>query len=645
VPVLSAQQIADFAKAAGFIGNNLAIAVAVAKAESSGDTSARNPKSGTDRLGDYYRGLWQISTVHKQYSDAVCYDGLGNANAAYAISGGGTNWKPWEAFTNGAYKKYLAEATAAAGSATATGGSAGSLTNVVGDIAYPVPPPTRLDPAPMPPKDPGTLIVLGRSLEEQIGNCWTGGSVDMTADEIPSLSLTFIDQEFAIWGAAWNTQGTAVDWDNWRLELAGKSASEQGEINYTTLEFWPRGVASLKQRQGSSRVNVSPGQWIEAEAGIAGLSVVNFEARGIARTIGPDVSSSSDISGVGEPTTTIAQEPENAWATMQRLAKEDGCILFVVPGGSIVYGKPSILVRAMPYFDAGFRGSLGDPALDFTKIKTDILVETTNVRSNKRATLWLPRSRGERVRPGMTCRFPGFPSFDDGTYLVKHVSWSFDDLNEDVQIEVEVAVDPVPQGEKPDSSFGDPSVATLSGIDTTDLKKGTKTASDFVAWAQKQAGDQYNMGATPNASDPDPKVFDCSSLVQWAAAQVGIGMPRTSDAQLAACNPISISDAAMIKGALIFIRGSGANGHVVISLGDGRSTIEARGQKYGVVNYKIDGRGFNAAGTIRGMYYGPVRDEETRDFNGPVGPDHLIAESGRPSSVSTVDLRVATGAW
>lgn len=643
MPVLSAQQIADFANAAGFTGSNLAIAVAVAKAESSGDTSARNPKSGTDRLGDYYRGLWQISTVHKQYPDAVCYDALGNANAAYAISGGGTNWKPWETYTNGAYKKYLDEATTAAGSSTATGGSAGSLTAVTGDITYPVPPPSKLDPAPLPPKDPGTLIVLGRSLEEQIGNCWTTGNIDITADEIPSITLTFIDQEYAIWGAAWNTQGTAVDWDNWRLELAGKSADEQGEINYTTLEFWPRGVAGLKQKQGASRRSLSPGQWIAAEAGDLGIEVINYEAHGISRdAIGP----SNDTMGIGDaPVSTQTKQKESAWDTMKRLANEDGCILFALPEGQIVYGKPTIIHRAFSYFDVGFHGSVAsDPALNFTRIKPDVLVDTIKVVSNKKATIWLPRSRGERVRPGMACYLPGFSGFEDGSYIVKKVGWDFSDFDSDVEIDIENPVDPIPAGEK-SGSLGDPSVSTLSGINTTDISKGTKTASDFVAWAQKQAGDQYVYGAAPNASDPDPKAFDCSSLVQWAAAQVGISLPRTSEAQYGACNPMSVADAAMTKGALIFIRGSGANGHVVISLGDGEHTIEARGQKYGVVNYKITGRGFDGAGTIRGMYYGPARDIETTGFNGPVGPSHIVSAGGTPSSVSTVDLRIATGAW
>jgi hypothetical protein len=37
-------------------------------------------------------------------------DPLSNAKMAFTISKGGTTWQPWEAYTNGAYKRYEARA-------------------------------------------------------------------------------------------------------------------------------------------------------------------------------------------------------------------------------------------------------------------------------------------------------------------------------------------------------------------------------------------------------------------------------------------------------------------------------------------------------------------------------------------------------
>lgn len=76
------------------------IAAAVAMGESSGDPQATN--RNTD--GSVDRGLWQINSVHGGLST---YDVDANARAAIQISNKGTNWKPWVAFTNGSYRKFL----------------------------------------------------------------------------------------------------------------------------------------------------------------------------------------------------------------------------------------------------------------------------------------------------------------------------------------------------------------------------------------------------------------------------------------------------------------------------------------------------------------------------------------------------------
>lgn len=125
-----------------------------------------------------------------------------------------------------------------------------------------------------------------------------------------------------------------------------------------------------------------------------------------------------------------------------------------------------------------------------------------------------------------------------------------------------------------------------------------KTASAFVALCQKQVGDRYIFGAEANLSDPDPDVFDCSELVQWACARLGVVIPDGSSNQRARVIPMSVAEAAKTRGALLF-----RPGHVAISLGSGNATVEARGREYGVVNYIIGNR-FDYAGKIPGLKYG-----------------------------------------
>ena len=106
------------ASRAGFSGSRLVTAVAVGMAESSCRPDAylsNGPTKGCPN-GSVDRGLWQINSCwHPSVSKSCAYDAQCNANAAYRISSGGANWKPWVAYTNGRYKAHLAQAKAAVG--------------------------------------------------------------------------------------------------------------------------------------------------------------------------------------------------------------------------------------------------------------------------------------------------------------------------------------------------------------------------------------------------------------------------------------------------------------------------------------------------------------------------------------------------
>src|SRR4051812_26114165 len=96
---MTASQVAGYASAAGFRGSALTTAVAVAHAESGFDADA----SHTNTNGTIDRGLWQINSIHG--SDSTL-DPAANAQAAYKISKGGTDWKPWcTAWSDGACGK------------------------------------------------------------------------------------------------------------------------------------------------------------------------------------------------------------------------------------------------------------------------------------------------------------------------------------------------------------------------------------------------------------------------------------------------------------------------------------------------------------------------------------------------------------
>lgn len=109
-------QIAQYAVTAGLVSSRSAIAtaVAIAIAESQGNTQAHNPGNGTTDIEDSY-GLWQINVLaHPNYDKKRLYDPSYNAAAMVAISTTGQNWNPWGTYTSGAYRKYLNRGNAAA---------------------------------------------------------------------------------------------------------------------------------------------------------------------------------------------------------------------------------------------------------------------------------------------------------------------------------------------------------------------------------------------------------------------------------------------------------------------------------------------------------------------------------------------------
>ena len=112
---LSPAQIAEYAHDAGFRGQDLTVAVAVALAESGGDPKAHNPVPPDDSYG-----LWQIN-MHRSLgpdrrdqfdldSNRELFDPEENAKAAWAISGQGSSFQPWTTYTSGAYEQYLDDA-------------------------------------------------------------------------------------------------------------------------------------------------------------------------------------------------------------------------------------------------------------------------------------------------------------------------------------------------------------------------------------------------------------------------------------------------------------------------------------------------------------------------------------------------------
>lgn len=132
-----------------------------------------------------------------------------------------------------------------------------------------------------------------------------------------------------------------------------------------------------------------------------------------------------------------------------------------------------------------------------------------------------------------------------------------------------------------------------------------KTGHDLIVAAEKYLGRPYVLGAlVPKNNLPYGGAFDCAELCSRAIVEVtgelygcrGIGEKADAytgyfgvDAEKIGTK-ISVDDAARIEGAMLIRLPTGdATGHIVF-VKPKAETIEARGSKYGVVNYVVSGR-------------------------------------------------------
>lgn len=112
---LSPEEIAGFAKMAGFSGADLTIAVAVAIAESGGRTDIIGPVN-SNGTRDY--GVWQINSGHtalfaQTAQNRDWYQAFVNAEWAHTVFQG-QGWSAWSAYKSGKYRQHMEVAQRAA---------------------------------------------------------------------------------------------------------------------------------------------------------------------------------------------------------------------------------------------------------------------------------------------------------------------------------------------------------------------------------------------------------------------------------------------------------------------------------------------------------------------------------------------------
>lgn len=95
----------------------------------------------------------------------------------------------------------------------------------------------------------------------------------------------------------------------------------------------------------------------------------------------------------------------------------------------------------------------------------------------------------------------------------------------------------------------------------------------------KQVGKPYVFGYEVKLDDTDPKAFDCSELVEWFYAQMGIKVPDGTWHQWTQSKPVADPRPFDIN---LLLKNGKTPFHVVMKFND-ESIIHAKGHDFGVV--------------------------------------------------------------
>jgi peptidoglycan hydrolase-like protein with peptidoglycan-binding domain len=130
--ILTAAQVASQCHEAGFAGEALLTAVAIAKGESGFESGAVGDTTLVDTTWGPSIGLFQIRSLHAEHGTGSARDELANhdprhnVEAAWLISRRGTDFTPWSVFTSGMYRRHLDAVRAACAAVDAGVGPMGA---------------------------------------------------------------------------------------------------------------------------------------------------------------------------------------------------------------------------------------------------------------------------------------------------------------------------------------------------------------------------------------------------------------------------------------------------------------------------------------------------------------------------------------
>lgn len=162
----------------------------------------------------------------------------------------------------------------------------------------------------------------------------------------------------------------------------------------------------------------------------------------------------------------------------------------------------------------------------------------------------------------------------------------------------------------------------------------------IVELCKSKIGQEYFYGADVPLNDLNWKgPWDCAELCSWGVYQACSIIYGCTDNKVEPENgeaytgswkkdmrslgkEITVHEALKIPGAMLLKRSS-SSGHIAVSIGDGGSTVEAKGRIYGVVQDSAHGRTWNHGVLVPSIQY----TKSTADKLNSSYPDYILPQN------------------
>lgn len=396
----------------------------------------------------------------------------------------------------------------------------------------------------------------------------TSASMSLTVDQASELSFDLNDPNWAYISSFKEERGPigkkAMYGSDMPLYVSSFSLSG-GSVGLggTSLKLQPGGIGRARQvKNALTRNNISPTKYARDAAANFGMKFVGQDTP-VRPSIVRDVSNSEDKS-----------TEANEWTTLQRLAGEEGVLLFEVLN-TLYFASPQWLFDKRPVVTVGWGTSVTDDALRLMSMPS--IDMSTSEKTDDEIQFELPIKSVGRVLPGMNVIVKGiYKGMGDKKLLVTSVDYPIaGEGNVTVKAKYPWKVEKTPPpGQDTGGGGGGAAGGNLAG--NTDGERAVNAALAKRGTPYAWGGGGYNGptkgirdgGVADQHGDYNKVGFDCSGLMQYAWYQGSRGrvrLPRTTYDQRNAGPRIGMNQ--LVPGDLIMMSG---DGHVGIYAGGGR---------------------------------------------------------------------------